>query len=166
MFRRIFLDIRSCNKKGGYDTRFAAKKFQIGICLDFVKKKKSTFFYRKKLKILGVTMCNASVNYPKYSCSPVKNGIFFSEQSQGEVRFETSFAAKRVTYPLFYCKFVFLTKFYIKYSFTEKFVQFGNYPREIKLVYPTSLMEFKNLSPATNESTRNNIFKNTYSDLE
>ena len=43
---RIYLDIRICNKKGGYDTRFAAKKmFQIGLRLDFVKKKKFLIFH-------------------------------------------------------------------------------------------------------------------------
>ena len=59
MLCRIYLDIRIYNKKGGYGTRFA---------LTFLKKN-----YRKKQKFLGVTMCNASVNYQKYFCSPMKN---------------------------------------------------------------------------------------------
>ena len=53
--------------------------FEIGIRLDFLKKKKSNFFLSEEAKFLGVTMCNASVNYPKYFCSPMKNEkLFFS----------------------------------------------------------------------------------------
>ena len=33
----------------------------------------------KKANFSGVTMCNASVHYQKYFCSPMKNGkLFFS----------------------------------------------------------------------------------------
>ena len=73
MLCRIYLDIRICNKKWGYDTRFAAKKIQIEIRLDFLKKKKTKNFYRRKLIFLGVTMCNAGVNYPTYFCFSMKN---------------------------------------------------------------------------------------------
>ena len=59
--------------KGGTILVFLRKMFQIGLRVNFVKKKK----IREKLNFLGVTMCFASVNYPKYFCSPMKNELFF-----------------------------------------------------------------------------------------
>ena len=66
-------------------------------------------------------MCNASVKYPKYYCSPFKNeNFFFLNKVKAKPDLKHFSRQNEYRTHLFYCRLVFLNKFYKTYIFYKK----------------------------------------------